>query len=102
MSAFGMSDVELRDLKIELHKEEGISFTLCGVGGHDRHGHIERVIKSMQDSFVDSQYNNLPKGFHHNSGLGNTPLLRVLTPNMLRIGRVNQRSMEGPVKIPKS
>ena len=123
MSAFRMAEVELRDLKLRLHREKGISFSVCGVGGHDRHGHVERVIRSLQESLADcglgqkilhatglqtlckmveSQYNNLPIGFHYSRAADNTPLLKILTPNMLRTGRVNQRSMDGPVKLPDS
>ena len=123
MSAFKMADIELRDLQLRLSREKGISFSVCGVGGHDRHGQVERVIRSVQESLADSglktkilhatglqtlcklvesQYNNLPIGFHYSRAADNTPLLRIITPNMLRTGRVNQRSMEGPVRLPES
>ena len=51
---------------------------------------------------VESQYNNLPLGYHYSRSADNTPLLRILTPNMLRIGRPNQRSLDSPVKLPAS
>ena len=123
MSAFKMAEVEYRDLQLTLHREKGISFSVCGVGGHDRHGHVERVIKSLQEGLedsglkreilhatglqtlcklVESQYNNLPLGFHYSRAADNTAALRILTPNMLRVGRVNKRSLDGPIQLPKS
>ena len=51
---------------------------------------------------VESQYNNLPLGFHYSRAADNTPLLRIISPNMLRTGRLNQRSMEGPIRLPEN
>ena len=123
MSAFQIAEVEFRDLELRLHREKGITFSVCGVGGHDKHGHVERVIQSVQQSLEDSglkrdilhatglqtlcklvetQYNNLPLRFHHSRSADNTPMLRILTPNMLRVGRVNKRRLDGPIKLPKS
>ena len=123
MSAFNNAEVEFRDLKLNLHKQHGISISVCGVGGHDRHGHVERIIRSVQESLddcglkqrilhatglqtlcklVESQYNNLPLGYHYSRSADNTPLLRILTPNMLRIGRSNQRSLDSPIRLPAS
>ena len=122
MSAFNNSEVEFRDLQLRLHREKGIAISVCGVSGHDRHGHVERVIRSIQESLsdcglkkkilhatglqtlvklVESQYNNLPIGYHYSRAADNTPLLRILTPNMLRIGRINKRSLDGPIKLPE-
>ena len=123
MSGFEISTFEIRDLQLSLHREKGIKFELCAVSGHDRHGHVERVIRSIQESFedtgmkskilhatglqticklVESQYNNLPIGYHYGRSADNTPLLWIITPNMLRVGRVNKRSLDGPIKLPAS
>ena len=123
MSAFEMAETELRDLKLGLYKEKKINFSVCAVTGHDRHGHVERVIWSVQESFedcglkkmiihatglqtlcklVENQYNNLPLGYHYDRDCDNSPLLRILTPSMLRVGRVNKRAMDGPIRMPKS
>ena len=123
MSAFDMAEVELRDLQLRLLNEKNINFSVCPVTGHDKHGHVERVIRSLQESFNDcglkkvilhatglqtlcklaeSQYNNLPLGYHYDRDADNSPLLRILTPNMLRVGRVNKRAVDGPIRIPKS
>ena len=66
MSAFKISEVELRGLKLRLFREKGISFSVCGVGGHDRHGHAEIVIRSVQESFRDC---GLGQKFLHATGL---------------------------------
>ena len=122
MCAFGMAEVELRDLRLQLHREKGIEFDVCPVTGHDKHGHVERVIRSVQEGFADSgmiqsiihatglqticklvenQYNNLPLGYHYARDDDNSALLKIITPNMLRVGRVNKRSLDGPIRLPK-
>ena len=86
------------------------------------HGQVERVIKSVQESFTDSgllagryhatglqtlcklvenQYNNLPLGYHFGRDQDNGPLLKMICPNHLRMGRMNKRALEGPVRLPK-
>ena len=122
MSAFKMAEVELRDLKQNLSREKGIQFSTCPVTGHDKHGHVERVIRSIQESFADSnllnstihatglqticklvenQYNNLPLGYHYGRDDDNSALLKIITPNMLRVGRINKRALDGPLRLPK-
>ena len=122
MSAFNIAEVEVRDLQLRLHRDKGITFSLCPVAGHDRHGHVERVIRSVQESFedcglkkkilhatglqtvcklVENQYNNLPLGYHYARDADNSPLLKIITPNMLRVGKVNRRAIDGPIRMPK-
>ena len=122
MSGFDIAELEMRDLQLKLFREKKISFSLCPVSGHDRHGHVERVIRSVQESFedcglkkqiihatglqtlcklVENQYNNLPLGYHYDRDADNSPLLKMLTPNMLRVGKINKRSMDGPIRMPK-
>ena len=101
MSGFNMSEFEIRDLTLTLHRERGIKMSLCPVSGHDKHGHVERVIRSVQEGFNDSglktkiihatglqtlcklvemQYNNLPIGYHYARSADNSPLLEIITP----------------------
>ena len=49
---------------------------------------------------IENQYNNLPLGYHYHQDQDNTPLLKIITPNMLRVGRINSRSLDGPVQLP--
>ena len=112
--------VNLRDLAHRLYSEHGILFDTCAVGGHDQHGKVERTIRSMQDSLselgldkmrlhamgiqtlckqVENAYNNLPLGYRFDRSQDNTEVLKLLVPNMLRMGKINSRSLEGPVKL---
>ena len=52
---------------------------------------------------VENKINNLPFGYSFAKDASNTPLLRILTPNpnMMKIGRLNSRSLDGPVRFPK-
>ena len=49
---------------------------------------------------IENQYNNIPLGYHYHQDQDNTPLLKLITPNMLRVGRINSRSLDGPVRLP--
>ena len=49
---------------------------------------------------IENTLNNLPLGFSYGRSDENTPLLRLITPNMLRLGRLNSRAMDGPVRFP--
>ena len=113
--------VNMRDLQHRLYSEHGIIFTTCPVGGHNVHGHVERVIKSVQElleeggvktqrlhatgyqtllKLVENNFNSLPIGYSYDRSLSNTPLLKVITPNFFKLGRNNDRAMEGPIELP--
>ena len=49
---------------------------------------------------VENDLNNLPLGFSYGRDANNTPLLKLITPNLLKIGRLNGRALEGPVRFP--
>ena len=89
--------------------------------GHNWVGLAERKIKTVQDTFakidlkktrlhatglqtfcklVENLCNNLPLGYSHGRDSQNNPLLRLITPNMLRVGRLNSRSLQGPIRYP--
>ena len=112
--------VNLRDLTHRLYSEQGILFDTCAVGGHDQHGKVERTIRSVQDSLsdlgldkmrlhamgiqtlckqVENAYNNLPLGYRFDRSQDNTEVLKLLVPNMLRMGKINSRALDGPVKL---
>ena len=121
MKALREAEVCLRDLQHTLYIEKGIIFTTCSVGGHNEHGHVERSIKSIQElladagiankklhatglqtllKLVENNYNSLPLGYSYDRSMTNTPLLRIITPNFFRMGRNNNRALDGPVKLP--
>ena len=106
-----------------MERKYGLEFEVCPVQGHNMHGQVERVIKSVQESFEDSwllteryhatglqtlckvvenQYNNLPLGYHFGRDQDNGPLLKMICPNHLRVGRMNKRALDGPVWMPKN
>jgi hypothetical protein len=121
----GLENVEfdMRGVQHQLKREHGIEFEVCPVAGHNQHGHVERVIRSVQESFndcglltkrynatslqtlaklVENQYNNLPLGYHHHETAGGNPVLKMITPNHLRMGRMNKRVLDGPMRLPRN
>ena len=120
MNALSEIKVNLRDLSHQLYSEHGMLFETCAVGGHDQHGKVERAIKTIQESLdevgwrnmrlhamgiqtlckqVENSYNNLPLGFRYDRADDNTKTLKMITPNILRIGRINSRALDGPVRL---
>ena len=49
---------------------------------------------------VETQLNNLPLGFSYGRDADNTPLLKLVTPNLMKIGRINSRAVDGPMRFP--
>ena len=123
MKALQESEVSLKDLQLVVYKEKGIEFRTAPVSGHNYHGLCERKILSVQEilkrmevdkmrlhstgyqtlmKLIENEVNNLPFGFTYGRREDNSPLLRLVFPNLLRFGRNNQRSLSGPIKLPKN
>ena len=121
MKALSTAEITLRDLQHNLYVEHGVIFSTCPVGGHYQHGHVERTIKSIQESLdksglknarltatglqtllklVENNYNSLPLGYSLDRSLDNSPLYKIITPNFFKFGRNNQRALDGPVRLP--
>ena len=49
---------------------------------------------------VENLYNSLPIGFSYDRSMSNTPLLKIISPNFFKMGRNNDRAMDGPVHLP--
>ena len=49
---------------------------------------------------VENEVNKIPLGFSYARDADNTPLLKLITPNLLKIGRLHSRALDGPVKFP--
>ena len=113
-------EVELSDIQYNLYHEYGTIFEVCPVGGHERQGLVERRIQTVQKSFkdlgldtvrihsmglqtmckvVENALNNLPYGYTQSRSDANQSLYKLISPNMLRHGRNNNRAVSGPVKI---
>ena len=90
-------------------------------GGHNYTGLVERKIKTVQDAFkkvdlknmrlhatglqtlaklIENDINNVPIGFSYGRDADNTPLLNLINPNLLKIGRLHSRALDGPVRFP--
>ena len=121
MKALRETEVSMVNLKLQLFQEKGIKFEVCAVGGHNEHGLVERVIRTLQESMeeaglrnqrltatglqtlcklVENDHNNLPLGFKFDRDQDNTEVLKLITPNMLRMGRINTRALSGPLRLP--
>ena len=96
-------------------------FKCCPVSGHNYHGLVERKIRTVQEcldkcdvdgmrlhstglqtfcKLVENQMNNLPMGYSFGRDSDNSPLLKLIFPNMLRVGRNNSRALDGPIRMP--
>lgn len=116
MSALSNAEVTLRDLEHHVYKEHQIIFTVCPVGGHSQHGQVECVIRSIQQGLndcglknerlhttgvqslcklVENTYNSLPIGYSYDRDQDNTRLLKIICPNMLKMGHKNQKVLFG-------
>ena len=116
------AEINLVDLDNRCYREFGIKFYTAPVGAHNYTGLVERKIKSVQECFekidlksqklhatglqtlaklVENKLNNIPLGYSFGRDSMNSPLLRLVTPNMFRVGRLNSRALTGPVKLPK-
>jgi hypothetical protein len=101
-SICGMEQVQfnINGLQHQLERQNGVDFEVCPVLGHNQHGHVERIIHSVQESFnycglltsrytattlqtlaklVENNYNNLPLGYHHHETAGKNPMLKMIT-----------------------
>ena len=114
---------DIKDASLKLQREYGIEFSICPVAGHQQHGQVERKIRTVQSSLkeaglhsmrlhatglqtllklVENQLNNLPIGYTYGRDQDNTSLLKMLVPNMLRVGRSNMRALDGPMRMPST
>ena len=122
MKALREAECDIKNLDMKVHKEKGMRFKTCPVSGHNYHGLVEVKIRTVQEclatcdldklrlhatglqtlcKLVENDMNNLPMGFSYARDANNSPLLKLIFPNMLRIGRMNTRSLDGPIKLPE-
>ena len=123
MKAFKEAQVELKNMEFVMQREHGIKFSTCPVSGHNFHGLVERKIRTVQDcleesgfaklkfhatglqttlKLIENDINNLPLGYSYGRDGDNSPILRLIFPNMLKVGRMNRRSLDGPIRLPKN
>ena len=51
---------------------------------------------------VENKYNSLPIGYHQHERAGESPLLKIVCPNHIRMGRSTSRLMDGPMRLTKN
>ena len=116
-------EVRLKDIQLYLYNEKGIKFRTIPVAGHNMTGLVERKIKSVQEcmermevdkmrlhatgyqtlfKLMENDLNNLPFGFGYGRKDDNSPILKLIYPNLLRLGRNNSRSLDNIIKLPKT
>ena len=121
MKAMNEANVSLRDMQGFVYNEKRIKFKTCPIGGHNFHGAVERRIRLIEENMekagifklklhatglqtvlklIENTLNNLPLGYMFGRDSDNSPLLKMICPNFLRVGRINCRSLDGPIKLP--
>ena len=121
MKSLREGEVDITNLQHEIQTSVNVSFAVCPVTGHNAHGLVERKIQSAQVALeasgagkqrlhatglqtlaklIESDLNNMPLGLCYGRSETNTPLLKLLSPNMMRMGRINSRSPIGPFRLP--
>ena len=115
------AEVNMKDLELLMHREKGIQFKTCPVAGHKFHGLVEKKIRTVQEclekcdianmrlhatglqtycKLVENDMNSLPMGYSYGRDSDNSPLLRLVFPNMLKTGKLSSRALDGPVRMP--
>ena len=51
---------------------------------------------------IENDLNNLPFGYSYGRSQENSPMLKLIFPNLLRIGRNNTQALDGPITMPKN
>ena len=109
--------INMCDISGKLHREYGIDFKVCPVGGHNFHGRVERKIRTIKETIsktahdarlsvleweslsaeIANSVNNLPVAIgNETDDLENMDLI---TPNRLKLGRNNSRSPVGVMDV---
>lgn len=106
-----------KDVQNQLFVNAKMQFEACPVGAHNMHGRVERKIREIKSSIqikfdgirlsilqweticaeVSNSINDMPLAL--GSQVSDFELSDLITPNRLRLGRNNQRSPDGVMKI---
>ena len=113
--------VTLKDASGRMYKEYGIIFWTCPAQAHWQHGRVERVARSIRESLrrtdftgqrlhimgwqticksIENTLNDVPIGYTSKHTKNNAEILEVLSPNVLKFGRLNARSPQAPLLMP--
>ena len=106
-----------QDIKFRLHVDAHVELEVCPVGGHNMHGKVERRIRHVKESLMNSisnekltvlQWETISASIAN--AINNLPLalgnlksdfesMDLITPNRLLLGRNNDRCPVGPVVL---
>ena len=121
MKAVRDVEIDLVDVDLKTYREKGVRVQIAPVAAHNFTGLVERKIRTVQEVFekiglskrnlhatglqtlcklAENHLNNTPLGFSYGRDADNSPLLKLVTPNMLRMGRLNSRALDGPMRFP--
>ena len=120
--AFSRGEINIQDLSGRLYRTKNIIFETCAPQGHSSHGRVERVIRSLQQSFsrsgasscrltatgwmtiskaMEREVNSVPIGFlYDKTTVDGNPILRVLKPSTLKGMNASDRAPSGLFTIP--
>ena len=114
--------IDIVNLSGTLMEQKSIHFETAVPQGHYQHGKIEKKIHLLQESLdraefrnsaatatgwmtlgklIERSVNSIPLGYLCHEAGGNNPLLRVLTPNNLKLITTSDRSPMGMFSIPE-
>ena len=120
VKALREAEVDIIDLAGNLSKV-GIQFHTCTPQGHYAHGKVEKKIHLLQQSLeradfrnsrctatgwmcimklIERQVNSIPIGYLYHQAGGNNALLRILSPNNLKLITMGDRAPVGIFNIP--
>ena len=117
IKAFQSMELKFVDLQQKIHKENGVEYQTCPVGGHNMNGRVERKIREIKASMTRTLMNNRLSIMQWETtsaqianGINNLPLalgnlvsdfetMDLLTPNRLLMGRNNDCSPDGNMVI---
>ena len=121
MQVLREGEITIVDLETHIRKKTQVDFMLCPVSGHNMHGLVESKINVVQQGLkkidagsrrvhatglqtlmklVESDLNGTPFGVTMGRSELNSPLLKLISPNQLRVGRINNRTPQGPFRLP--
>ena len=109
--------LNFRYIKSRLHKDMAVEFGVCPVRGHNMNSKVERRIKHIKESLEKSSHNERLSILQWETlastvanSINDLPLalgnitsdyenMDLLTPNRLRLGRNNNRSLTAPMLV---
>ena len=109
--------LDIHDIKSRLSQNAKIDFETCPVGGHNIHGNVERKIQEVQKSIkktmlnerlsviqwetcaaeIANRINDLPLAL--GNIVSDVETMDLITPNRLELGRNNDVSPSGCIKV---